>query len=524
MIITEFLDLAALLVPQRTAIAFEGKRYSYTELKERVNRLADSLDRLGLAKGDRVAILEVNCNEYVEACFATVKVGGIFVPLNFRIRQDELIYLVNKAEPKFLFVGSRYADMVSSIRLQLPSVRHFIIIGGKYEGMSGYDELVASGSAEEKTFAELKEEDIAVLMFTAGTTSFPKGVPQDHNAYSSYVLSNVDPPDMETPPETNVLVMPLYHVAGMQVLMASIYGGRTIALMRQFDEKEWFETVQREKATRVMVVPTMLKRIVEYPDFDKYDLSSVRVITYGAAFCPYEVLKETIERFPGRALINAFGGTETSATIAALRAEDQVITGRESGAEREKKLQRLATSIGLPMEDVEIQVRDEKGRELPAGQTGEIVAKGLRIMKGYWKDEEKTRQAFTPDGWYRTGDLGYKDEEGYIYLTGRGDDVIVRGGENIGPDEVESVLSTHPKIEEAAVIGVKDVEWGQQVRAIVRLKEGRTATEQEIIDFTRPRLAGFKRPTSVIFVKEELPKTSTGKVLRRTLRQQYGEL
>jgi long-chain acyl-CoA synthetase len=523
MIVTEFLDLAAMLVPERTAIAFEGKRYSYAQLKERVNRLADSLNRLGLAKGERVAIIEVNCNEYVEACFATVKAGGIFVPLNFRIRQEELVYLVKAAEPKILFLGSRYTDMVHGVRSQLTSVKHFIVIGGKYEGMTGYDELIGSGSAEEKTLAQANDEDIAMLMFTAGTTGFPKGVPQDHNAYSSYVLSNVDPPDMEAPPETNVLVMPIYHVAGMQALMAGIYGGRTIALMRQFDEKEWFETVQREKANRVMVVPTMLKRIVDYPDFDKYDLSSVRVITYGAAACPYEVLKKTIERFPGRALINAFGGTETSSTIAALRAEDQIITGQESEAEREKKLQRLATSIGLPMADVEIQVRDDKGQELPAGQIGEIVARGPRIMKGYWRDEEKTQKAFTADGWYRTGDLGYKDKEGYIYLTGRADDVIVRGGENIGPDEVESVLSTHPKIEEAGVIGVRDVEWGQQVRAIVRLKEGETATEAEIIDFCRPRLAGFKRPSSVVFVAKELPKTSTGKILRRTLREKYGE-
>jgi acyl-CoA synthetase (AMP-forming)/AMP-acid ligase II len=523
MIISEFLDLSALLVPERTAIAFEGKRYRYAELKERVNRLADALNRLGLKKGDRAAIIEVNCSQYVEACFATVRLGAIFVPLNFRVRQDELSYLVNEAEPSVLFVGSRYAEMVRSVKPRLSSVKHFIIIRGGEEGMIDYDELLKSGSPEDKSFAEVKDEDIAVLLFTAGTTGFPKGVPQEHNAYSSYVLGNVDPPDMEAPPETNLLVMPLYHVAGMQALMASIYGGRTIALMRQFSEKEWFETVQREKATRVMVVPTMLKRIVEHPHFDKYDLSSVRVITYGAAFCPYEVLKETIERFPGRALINAFGGTETSSTITALRAEDQIITGKESATEREKKLRRLANSIGLPLEDVEIQVRDESGRELAAGETGEIVVRGARIMKGYWKDEEKTRKAFTADGWYHTGDMGYKDEEGYIYLSGRADDIIVRGGENIGPDEVESVLSTHPKIEEAAVIGVRDMEWGQQVRAIVRLKKGETASEEEIIDFCRPRLAGFKRPTSIVFVSKELPKTSTGKLLRRTLREKYGE-
>jgi acyl-CoA synthetase (AMP-forming)/AMP-acid ligase II len=521
MVITEFLDLSAMLVPERTAIAFEGRRFSYAQLKERVNRLADSLSKLGLKKGDRAAILEVNCNEYIEACFATARLGAIFVPLNFRIREDELKYLVNKAEPKILFVGSRYAEMVNGVTGELPSVEHFIIIGDKDNGMQDYDGLIASGSPEEKSFAGLADEDTVTLLFTAGTTGFPKGVPQDHNAYSSYVLTNVEPPSIEAPAETNVLCMPLYHVAGMQALMAGIYGGRTIALMRQFEEKEWFDTVQRERATRVMLVPTMLKRIVDYPDFAKYDLSSVRVVTYGAASCPYEVLKKTMERFPGRALINAFGGTETSSTIAALRAEDQIITGRESDAEKEKKLRRLATSIGLPLEDVEIQVRDEDGKELPAGNIGEIVVRGSRIMKGYWKNDEETKQAFTADGWYRSGDLGYKDEEGYIYLTGRADDVIVRGGENIGPDEVESVLYSHPAVEEAAIIGVKDLEWGQQVRAIVRLKEGEAASEAEIIDFCRPRLASFKCPSSVVLVKEELPRTSTGKVLRRLLRDRY---
>jgi len=292
--------------------------------------------------------------------------------------------------------------------------------------------------------------------------------------------------------------------------------------MKQFETKEWFETAQQEKVTRVMLVPTMLKRIVEDPDFDKYDLSSVRVITYGAAACPFEVLKKTIERFPGRALINAFGGTETSSTIAMLRAEDQIITGKETEEEREKKLKRLATSIGIPLDDVEVQIRDEEGQPLPTGEAGELVVRGPRIMKGYWKDEEKTKKAFTPDGWYRTGDKGYFDEEGYLYLAGRADDMIVRGGENISPEEVENVLYTHPKVEEAAVIGVPDPEWGSEPMAVIVLKKGETATPEEIIDFCRDKLAGFKRPRYVAFV-DELPKTSTGKVLRRTLRDQYGK-
>jgi acyl-CoA synthetase (AMP-forming)/AMP-acid ligase II len=523
MLISEFLDLSALLVPDRTAIAFEGERYSFTQLKERVNRLADALNKLGLEKGDRTAIFEVNCNEYIEALFATVKLGGIFAPMNFRVKEDDVIYLVNKAEPKIFFVGSRYTEMMKSIRDKLPSVKHFVVIDGKYDGMLSYDELIASGSPKEKNFAEVKEEDIAMLLFTAGTTGFPKGVPQDHNAYSSYVLTNVSPPDLEAPAETNVVAMPFYHVAGMQAMMAGIYGGRTLALMRQFEEKDWFEIVQREKATRVMVVPTMLKRIVDYPDFNKYDLSSIKVITYGAAACPYEVLRKTIELFPGRALINAFGGTETSSTIASLSAEDQVITGKETKQQREKKLKRISSSIGVPLPDVEIQIRNEGGQALPTGQVGEIVVRSARVMKGYWKDEEKTKKAFTADGWYRTGDMGYFDEDGYIYLTGRSDDLIKRGGELVGPDEVESVLYSHPKVEEAAVVGVPDIEWGHNVRAILRLKKGETATEKEIADFLRPRLAAYKRPSSIVFIEEEFPKTSTGKVLRRVLRDKYGK-
>jgi len=518
---TEFLEITTAICPDRTAIIFEGKKYTFVELGERANKLADALLKLGTQKGDRLAILQVNCNQYVEAYFATAKLGGIFVPLNFRAKQAELTHMLSNAEASILFVGERYIDLVNSMRPDLPSIKHYIGIDGKPEGMLSYEELLASSSQEGETFVEINDDDPTALMYTAGTTGLPKGVPQTHNSYSFYVLQNVNPPDPAVA-ETNLITMPLYHVAGMQAMLAAIYGGRTIALMKQFETKEWFETAQQEKVTRAMLVPTMLKRIVDDPDFDKYDLSNLRVITYGAAACPYEVLKKTIERFPGRALINAFGGTETSSTIALLRAEDQIITGKETEEEREKKLKRLATSIGIPLDDVEVQIRDEEGRALSMKEVGELVVRGPRIMKGYWKDEEKTKKAFTADGWYRTGDMGYVDEEGYIYLCGRADDLIVRGGENISPEEVENVLYTHPKIEEAAVIGIPDPEWGSEPRAIVVLKKGETATPEEIMEFCREKLAGFKRPRSVVFV-DELPKTSTGKVLRRTLRDQYGK-
>jgi acyl-CoA synthetase (AMP-forming)/AMP-acid ligase II len=278
--------------------------------------------------------------------------------------------------------------------------------------------------------------------------------------------------------------------------------------------------VETEKTSRAMLVPTMLKRVIDHPEFDKHDLSSLRVITYGAAPMPFEVIKKAIEVMPNVRFINAFGQTETASTITMLGPEDHVISG--SPAEKEKKLKRLASSIGRPMPDIEVRIIDEEGKELPQGEVGEIVARGPRVMAGYWKDDEKTAKAFTKDGWLHTKDTGYMDDEGYIYLAGRADDMIIRGGENISPEEVENALYSYPKVEEAAVIGVPDPEWGQEVMAVVVLKKGETATPEEIMESSRKKLSSFKKPTHVVFV-DELPRNPMGKVLKRLLREKYGQ-
>ncbi|MCL0079383.1 long-chain-fatty-acid--CoA ligase [Dehalococcoidia bacterium] len=517
---TDFLTITSAICPDRVAIVFEGRKYSFAELSDRVNRLSNALLNLGVRKEDRVAILQVNCNQYVEAYFAAARIGAIFVPLNFRAKQDELTHMLINSEASILFAGERYLDMVTSMRPDLPAMKHFVSLDTRREGMLFYDELIASSSPEE-VFSEIGDDDTTMLMYTAGTTGLPKGVPLTHNNFAIYVLENVTPvdPDIE---ETNILTVPLYHVAGIQAMLAAIYGGRTLAMMRQFEVKEWMETVEREKANRAMLVPTMLKRVIDDPDFAKRDLSSLKVITYGAASMPFEVIKKAIEVFPGVMFINAFGQTETASTITMLGPEDHVFTGRETEAEREKKLNRLANSIGRPMADIEIQIWDDEGKSLPPGEVGEIMARGPRVMSGYWKDADKTSRTLTPDGWLHTGDKGYIDEEGYIYLAGRGDDMIIRGGENISPEEVENVLHAHPKVADAALIGVPDPEWGSQPRAIIVLKEGETATAGEIIDFCRDKLSGFKRPRSVVFI-DELPRTSTGKVQRKVLREQHGQ-
>ena len=514
---TDFLSIATSICPDRAAIVFEGKRYTFSQLTDRVNRLANAFLKLGVQKGDRVALLQVNCNQCVEAYFAVAKMGAIYVPLNFRAKGDELTYILNSSESSTLLIGDRYIDLVNAIRPKLTSVQHFISIDSKHDGMRYYEELISSSPAEE-VVTDINDDDTTILMYTAGTTGFPKGVMLSHNSFSIYVLENVTPADPVLE-ERNILTVPLYHVAGIQAMMAAIYGGRTLVMERQFEAKEWMELVEKEKATRAMMVPTMLKQLLDNPDFGKYDLRSLRVITYGAAPMPLEVIKKALDVFPGVSFINAFGQTESASTITILSPEDHVISGTEE--ERERKLKRLS-SIGKPMSDIEMKVVDETGRELTPGEVGEIVARGPRVMTGYWRDEEKTKKTIDKDGWLHTGDMGYMDEDGYFYLAGRTTDMIKRGGEFIAPEEVEAVLHSHPKIEEAAVIGVPDVEWGEQPRAIIVLKQGETATAEEIMEYCRERISSFKRPRSVVFV-DGLPRNPMGKVLKRVLREQYGK-
>jgi acyl-CoA synthetase (AMP-forming)/AMP-acid ligase II len=512
---TEFLTIATAICPDKTAIVFEGKRYSFSQLNERVNRLANALLKLGVQKGDRVAMLQVNSNQCVEVYFAVAKTGAIYVPLNFRAKGNELVYMLNSSEAATLFIGERYIDLVNSIKPELVSVKNFISLDNKQDGMLYYEDMIESAPADE-IFTDIGDDDTTILMYTAGTTGFPKGVMLSHNSFSIYVLENVSPPDPVTE-ERNILTVPLYHVAGIQAMMAAIYGGRTLLMERQFEAKEWMGLVSEEKANRAMMVPTMLKQLMDHPEFSRYDLSSLRVITYGAAPMPLEVIKKAVECFPGVSFINAFGQTETASTITTLSPEDHNITGTEE--EKEKKLRRLA-SIGRPMSDVEMKIIDEDGKDLPPGEVGEIVARGPRVMSGYWKDQEKTEKTIDKDGWVHTGDIGYMDEDGYFFLAGRATDIIIRAGENISPEELEAVLHSHPKVDEAAVIGIPDEEWGEVPMAVVVVKAGEKATAEELMEHCRANLASFKRPRSVVFT-DELPRNPMGKVLKRVLREQY---
>lgn len=516
---TDFLSISNAICPEREAVAFEGVRRSYSKTCERVDRLANGFKGLGVKKGDRVGILQVNCSQYIETYFASAKTGAIFTPLNFRAKAEELTYMIGNAGLKALFVGERYLEMVERILPKLPTVEQCICLDSPHKGEFRFYEDLLDSFPPDDSSEEIGDDDITILMYTSGTTGRPKGVPLRHSGFVSYVLENVEPanPDLE---EKNLLTVPLYHVAGIQAMLAAIYGGRTLVLMSQFETEEWMKMVQAERATRAMLVPTMLKWVVDHPDFRKYDLSSLKVITYGAAPMPFEVIKKAIEEMPWVRFINAFGQTETASTITSLGPEDHNLEG--TGEEREKKLKRLASSIGKPLPDVEIRIVDKGGKALPPREVGEIIARGPRVMTGYWGDAEKTKQVLTEDGWLRTGDQGWMDEEGYIYLAGRGDDMIIRGGENISPEEVEEVLCSYHKVDEAACIGVPDPEWGQEPMAFVVLRKGESATPEEIMEFCKDKLAGYKRPKSVVFL-DRLPRNQMGKLLRKELREKYGQ-
>lgn len=510
-----FLSIPASIVPDHEVMVFGDRRQTYQVTLARVQRLASALRALGISKGDRVAVLDTNSPRYVEAYFATSMLGAVFVPLNYRAKADELEYMVAAAGACVLMVGERYVPLVTAIRDRLLCVTQAVALGSPQPDMVLFEELIAQG-ADDTDEAEVDEGDVNILMYTSGTTGRPKGVMLTYGDFVAYVCGNTELAD-GTPRGAVLLCVPLYHIAGITTMMSSIFTGRRLVILHQFDPATWLQTVQRERVTHAFLVPTMLKRVLDQPDFAAYECTSLEVLAYGAAPMPLPVIRRAIAMFPRSVgFVNAFGQTETTATVTMLLPDDHRLEGAPEEVER--KLRRLS-SIGRPMPDVEVKIVDAMGKEVPPGAIGEIAVRTPRMMKGYFAPGDATAQTIV-DGWLHTYDLGWMDADGYLYLVGRKDDLIVRGGENISPAEVEAVLHAHPQIEEVAVIGMPDLDWGEQVMAIIAPKAGSTLTADEVSDWCRQRLASFKKPEIVHFVSE-LPRNPMGKVLRKDLREQF---
>jgi acyl-CoA synthetase (AMP-forming)/AMP-acid ligase II len=509
-----FLSIPAAILPEQEIIVCGETRLTYAACLDRVRRLAGALRRLGVGRGDRVAVLHTNCHRYVECFYATATAGGVFVPLNYRAKLQELEHMLTAAGVRLLFVGRRYAEIVRQLRGRLPSVRHYVMFEGAGEDCSGYDELL-DGAAPCEEEAAVDEDDTAILMYTSGTTALPKGVLLTHNDFTAYVCGSVELAD-GTPKGAALLSAPLYHIAAAANIMTTLFAGRRLVILPQFDARAWVEAVERERVTHAFVVPTMLKQLLDLPDLAARDLGSLEVLAYGGAAMPLAVIRRAIETLPRTVgFVNAFGQTETTSTLTVLGPEDHRLAG--SPEEVQRTLRRLQ-SIGRPLPDVELKVLDDEDRELPPGEIGEIAVRTPRLMKGYAEGAGATLPV--RNGWLRTRDMGWIDADGYVFLAGRRDDMIIRGGENIAPAEVEAVLQTHPAVEEAAVVGLPDVEWGQRVAAVVVRRRGHDLGAGELMEFCRTRLASFKKPDTVHFV-ESLPRNHLGKVLRRELRAEF---
>jgi acyl-CoA synthetase (AMP-forming)/AMP-acid ligase II len=503
MIIPAYVEKNAKLYPDKTAIIFEDKRCSFRELSGRVYRFANALVELGVKKGDRVAILQDNCFEYPEIYFAIGKIGGVATPLNYRLIGSEIALLINHAEANTLVIGKGFVDRISPFVSELGTVKNTICIGGKPEGMMDYDELTCSAS-EEALGVEVGMEDLFCLAYTGGTTGRPKGAMLTHRnlhcACNSWIVQD------EVPRGVGMLVTPLFHVASLWPLFYNSMLGNTLVILKRVDVEAILRTVEKEKVKYSMWMAAIINFIINNPDMKKYDLSSLDLITCGGAPLAAPQLRKLVELVGCR--VHYGGGQTEAGNIVSARVEEQLKNEPET-----------LGAAGREAYDFELRVVDGQDNDVPVGVVGELCARGDTIMKGYWKMPEETAEAMR-GGWFHTGDFVRMDDKAYVYYVDRKKDMIKTGGENVYSKEVEDAIYEHPAVAEVAVIGVPDEKWGEMVKALVVLKAGEAATEDEIISHCKQRLGSFKCPKSVEFY-DRFPRTGLEKIAKNVLRERY---
>ncbi len=507
-----------------------NRRFTWKEFEEITNGFANFLLDFGLKKGDRVALYLNNCVEIILSYFSLPKIGVIVTPLNFLAALEELKYCINDSKPRILIYSPDYAKNVEFLKSECPSIERyipvndFIKIAKKYPGTR----------PKTKPKINIRKNDVAIFLYTGGTTGKPKAVQLTHNSiintvgyFISTLFDNVTQqfkePEIENTTDSKKIIskfgdleavkllssLPIFHIAATGSILLAIMYSATIVILKKFSVKKFLSAIEREKVTIATVVPTILHRIVNHPDKDKYDISSLRQIGYGAAPISPKTLRKSLEFFKNVDFIQIFGQTESTGVITGLSPLDHKLA---------LKNPELLKSAGRIIKGIEVKIVDDNNNELPEGEIGEICIRGNNVMKGYWEKDGLTEKTVV-DGWLYSGDLG-KFVDGYLYIVGRKKDMVITGGENVYPKEVENVIIRYPKVNEVAVIGLPDEDYGEIVVACIVPKEGQDLTEQEIIEFTGQHLAGFKKPKRVFFTKN-LPKSAQGKILKRVLREKY---
>jgi len=507
----EILVVNAKKYKNKVAVKEKDRKFTFGELNLRTNRLASALASIGLKKGDKVSCLLENSIEIVELYLATAKTGIVINPINFRLSPTEVEYIINNSDAEAVIAHKEFTPCVDEIRKNLPNIRSFISVGEKTpEGYMNYESMLAQ-SSEDEPEGLANPEDTWVLLYTSGTTGRPKGVVRSHESYVAfYLINGVDFGFSEN--DICLNIMPLCHVNSTFFSFTFTYIGGSLYIhpARHFDPAEILEIIQREEITFISLIPTHYNLILNLPleKRRQYDVGSIKKLLCSSAPARKEMKKAIMLMFKGVELYEGYGSTEAG-IVTVLKPHEQMIKlgsiGRES----------CGTSL--------VRILDEEGNPVPVGQVGELYSKGPMLFEKYYKLPEKTKASFKT-GLFTARDMAREDEDGYFYIIDRKDNMIITGGEHVYPSEVEEVIAQHSSVFDVAVIGIPHEKWGEAVKAVVILKEGKTAGEQEIIQICAGKMSSFKKPKSVSFIKpEEMPRTGTGKILHRELRKRFAD-
>ena len=506
----DVMEWRALLYPDKPALicSATGVKRTFKELNERVNQLANALIDHGLKKGDRIAVLATDIPEYFEiAC--TSKAGLVEIGLVWRLKGQELAYIINDSGANTVFVEEQFCETIRSIRPQLPKVKTYICIDGSPKDMLSYEELLSKYPANDPG-VDVCEDDLLTLVYTSGSTGLPKGVIRKHGDILRFARMFMRALGVRND-DRCLSNLPLSHVSLFHINFLYLMAGATQWLVKRFDPPVVLELIQREKLTFLLSVPTMVISLTEDPYRAKCYLGSLRCIWYVGSPMPAEGVRRGMDAF-GPILGQIYGLTEGTG-LSFLYPEEQL------AALKDPAKHKILTSAGKPIPGCQMRLVDDNDNDVPIGELGEIAFRSDCIIEGYWNKPEETK-ATMKNGWMHTGDIGKLDKNGYLYVVDRKKDVIVSGGENVASKEVEAVIYTHPAVLECAVIGVPSERWGEEVKAIVSLRRGMTATPDEIVDYCDTRMAGFKKPKSVE-IWPELPKDTMGKIMKKAMREKY---
>ena len=492
--------------PDSVALHFEGQRLTYSELDRQTNRVANGLIAEGVRPQTRIAILSKNTPAFFELWFGAAKADAVLVPVNFRLAPPEVAYVAEDAGAQLLFVGADFYPLIEKVADQLKSVRRIIALDGRHQSWIDYSDWLALYPERAPGIA-IAPGRCAIQMYTSGTTGHPKGAQLSHANLLELLPGALEHFGDWHEGDVNLVCMPLFHIGGSGWGMIGFYKGIETVLMRDPDPAAILRLIAEFHITKAFFVPALILFLLQSPQCAATDFSSLELIVYGASPAPVDLVRKAVKMFACD-LAQVYGLTETTGAITNLGPEPH-------NAGDEKRLK----SCGRAMTGVELRVVDAAGKSVPVGEVGEVICRTPQIMLGYWNQSEATSRAIR-DGWFYTGDAGYLDADGYLYIYDRVKDMIISGGENIYPAEVENALFSHPAVADVAVIGIPDDKWGEAVKAFVVRKPGAEATPEELIVFARERIAGYKVPRSIDFV-EALPRNPTGKILKRELRKPY---